>query len=72
MLPPAVNAVAESRKKPMNTNWKLVAEGKGVPLADEEVKKLSALEALFRPQTAAIPMEVEPAIILSEEAVDPR
>lgn len=60
----------------MTKNWKLIAAGNGMHVPEGELEKvapsLSALEAAFRPLVATIPLEIEPAIILSEAAVDPR
>jgi hypothetical protein len=57
-------------------NWKSIAAGNGVPVPEGELEKfapaLDALEAAFRPLVAAIPLEAEPAITLSEDAVDCR
>lgn len=57
----------------MTKNWKLIAEGSGIPLTEGDIEKFSssldALEEAFRPLVATIPLEVEPAITLSEDAV---
>ncbi len=57
----------------MTKNWKLIAEGNGVPVPPGALEKfapsLNALEEAFRPLIATIPLEVEPAITLSEAAV---
>ena len=56
-------------------NWKAIASGNGLSLTDDYLTKitppLDALEGAFRPLIATIPHEIEPAIILSEAAVDP-
>jgi hypothetical protein len=55
-------------------NWKAIASGNGLNLTDEQLEKISppldALEAAFRPLIAAIPHEIEPAVTLSEAAVE--
>jgi hypothetical protein len=59
----------------MPKHWKQIAAGNGVPVPEGELEKfaasLTALEAAFRPLIATIPLEVEPAIVLSEQAVEP-
>lgn len=56
-------------------NWKLIAAGSGVHVPDGELEKfapaMDALEAAFRPLALSIPLEIEPAITPSEEAIDP-
>jgi hypothetical protein len=60
----------------MMKNWKAIASGNGLNLADEYLAKitpaLDALESAFRPLVATIPHETEPSITLSEAAVDCR
>jgi hypothetical protein len=55
-------------------NWKAIASGNGLNLTDEYIEKigppLDAIEAVFRPLIAGIPHEIEPAITLSEAAVE--
>jgi hypothetical protein len=55
-------------------NWKAIASGNGLDLTDEYLAKiappLDALEAVFRPLVPGIPHEIEPAITLSEAAVE--
>jgi len=55
-------------------NWKAIASGNGLNLTDEYLANLTppldALEAVFRPLVAGIPHEIEPAITLSEAAVE--
>jgi hypothetical protein len=57
----------------MTKNWKLIAQGNGVPVPAGELEKfapsLNALEEAFRPLAATIPLEIEPSITLSEDAV---
>jgi hypothetical protein len=57
-------------------NWKAIASGNGLNLTDEYLEKISppldAIEAVFRPLVARIPHEIEPAITLSEAAVEGR
>lgn len=56
-------------------NWEAIAAGNGLHLSPEQLAKISlpldALEASFRPLVATIPHSVEPALTLSESAVDP-
>ena len=54
-------------------DWKSIASAKdvGIPDADLDgiVSVLESLEAAFRPLVVTIPRDVEPAITLSEPAV---
>ena len=49
-------------------DWKLIAKALGLDISEREVDRLKpaldSLEAVFRPLTAEIPGEVEPALIL--------
>lgn len=55
-------------------NWKILATANGLGIPEEQLDRitpsLDALEAAFRPLAAGIPFEIEPAIILSEQAID--
>lgn len=57
-------------------NWKQIASGHALAIPDDQFARiappLDALEAAFRPLLARLPLEVEPAIILSPEALDPQ
>ena len=50
-------------------DWKLVADGLGLPIPAEEIERsrpvLDALEASFRPLVRSIPPEIEPAVTFS-------
>jgi hypothetical protein len=56
-------------------NWESIASGNGLGLSPQQLEKirppLDALEAAFRPLVTTLPHEVEPAVTLSESAVDP-
>jgi hypothetical protein len=48
-------------------DWKLLAKALGLDISDQEIDRLKpaldSLEAAFRPLTASIPGDVEPALI---------
>ncbi len=50
-------------------NWKLIAAASGFDIPEEELNRivpvLDALEAAFRPLVKKIPVETEPAFVLS-------
>jgi len=56
------------------TNWTAIAQARGLDIPEEAVKKiapgLTALEEAFRPLTKNLTYPVEPAITLSELAVE--
>ncbi len=56
------------------TDWKTVAQARGLDIPDEALDgiapALNALEAAFRPLVARLPCDVEPALVLSEAAVE--
>ncbi|MEX2263530.1 MAG: hypothetical protein WD696_16350 [Bryobacteraceae bacterium] len=58
------------------TDWKKIAEARGlnIPAADLEriAPSLDALEAAFRPLTASIPHETEPAVVFHATTEDVR
>ena len=57
----------------MKKDWIKIAELLGVPApANPELflKSLNALEATFRPLVSSLPFETDPAVILSESAVE--
>lgn len=60
----------------MTKNWKLIAEGNGVHVPAGELEKfapgLTALDEAFRSLVSSIALETEPAVILSEQAVEGR
>jgi len=53
-------------------NWIQIAEARGIPAPPDALKftaSLDALESAFRPLVITLGLEMEPAIILSEQAV---
>ena len=56
------------------TDWMALARARGLDIPDEQIARLApSLEALvrdFAPLKAKIPHELEPAITLSEKAVE--
>lgn len=55
-----------------STNWIRIAESRGIPVPADPTKftaTLDALETALRPLVAQLPFEIEPAVILSEPAV---
>lgn len=56
------------------TDWKTVARARGLDIPDEALDgiapALNALEAAFRPLVARLQGDVEPAVVLSEAAVE--
>lgn len=56
------------------TDWMALARARGLDIPEEQVARLApSLQALasdFAPLKAKIPYEVEPAITLSEQAVE--
>ena len=57
-------------------NWKQIAAGYALPIPEEQLARISpsldSLDAAFRPLLDRIPLETEPAIILSFDAVSPK
>jgi len=55
-------------------DWKAAARARALDIPDEALDaiapSLDALEAAFRPLVKLLPREVEPAVILSEAAVE--
>ena len=51
----------------MTRDWKLLAKALSLDIPDPDIEKitppLDALEASFRPLAAAIPHEIEPAVV---------
>ena len=57
----------------MITDWKQLAEARGLQLSADDLARvvpaMEALEAALRPLCAKLPHAIEPAVILSEQAV---
>jgi hypothetical protein len=57
----------------MKIDWKRIAQARGLDLPADDIERivpvLDTLEAAFQPLLAAIPHDLEPAVILSTAAV---
>lgn len=58
----------------MNTDWRLLAQARGMSLSAEDLDRIvpvmQTLESAFGPLKLGIPHDIEPALILSEPAVE--